>query len=122
MIKNIQKTILFISFMAVLFLFLVITSQKVEATTEQGNAFLYFPLIINGQAVPIPTVPPTQESSFSDQVVSLVNQQRVAGGCGELLNDERLQTAAYKHSEDMALNDFFSHTGSNGSSPSPWCL
>ena len=54
---------------------------------------------------------------FAAEVVRLVNEERATAGCGPLAVDARLQAAALGHSEDMALNDFFSHTGSDGSSP-----
>jgi uncharacterized protein YkwD len=51
-----------------------------------------------------------------DQVTALVNQERAAAGCGPLRTDERLRSAARGHSQDMATNDYFSHTALNGSS------
>ena len=54
---------------------------------------------------------------FAAQVVELANGHRVDAGCAPLAVDERLVAAAQGHSEDMATNDFFSHTGSDGSSP-----
>lgn len=65
-------------------------------------------------------------SDFENQVLTLVNQKRAAGAtCGgvykppvpALTLDTRLRCAARKHSKDMGLNNFFSHTGSNGSTP-----
>lgn len=45
-------------------------------------------------------------------VFDLVNQQRGLHGLGTLLADDRLRSAAFGHAEDMAVNDFFDHTGS----------
>lgn len=56
-------------------------------------------------------------SPFAAEVVALTNQHRTAAGCAPLTINGRLMAAAQLHSEDMALRDFFSHTGSNGSSP-----
>jgi uncharacterized protein YkwD len=65
-------------------------------------------------------------TSYENQVLTLVNQRRAAGAtCGgvaypkvaALTFDERLRCAARKHSKDMGVNNFFSHTGSNGSTP-----
>ncbi|MFY0522238.1 CAP domain-containing protein [Archangium gephyra] len=65
-------------------------------------------------------------TDFENQVLTLVNQKRAAGAtCGgvakspttALTLDTRLRCAARKHSKDMAVNNFFSHTGSNGSTP-----
>ena len=59
-------------------------------------------------------------------MLTLVNQKRAAGAtCGgvykppvaALTLDSRLRCAARKHSKDMGVNNFFSHTGSNGSTP-----
>jgi uncharacterized protein YkwD len=63
-------------------------------------------------------------TDFENQVLTLVNQKRAAGAtCGgvakppvpALTLDTKLRCAARKHSKDMAINNFFSHTGSNGS-------
>ena len=65
-------------------------------------------------------------SEYEAQVLVLVNQKRAAGAtCGgvayppvpALTLDERLRCAARKHSKDMSVNGFFSHTGSDGSTP-----
>ncbi|MDI1483975.1 CAP domain-containing protein [Polyangium sp. y55x31] len=65
-------------------------------------------------------------SDYEAQVLTLVNQKRAAGAsCGgvayppapALTLDERLRCAARKHSKDMGVKNFFSHTGSNGSTP-----
>ncbi|HVK66937.1 MAG TPA: CAP domain-containing protein [Polyangium sp.] len=63
---------------------------------------------------------------YEAQVLTLVNQKRAAGAsCGgvayppapPLVAEERLRCAARKHSKDMGVKNFFSHTGSNGSTP-----
>ncbi|MCY1078968.1 CAP domain-containing protein [Archangium lansingense] len=68
----------------------------------------------------------TEWTDFENQVLTLVNQKRTAGAtCGgvskpavaPLTLDTRLRCAARKHSKDMGDNNFFSHTGSNGSTP-----
>lgn len=65
-------------------------------------------------------------SDYEAQVLTLVNQKRAAGAtCGgvkyppapPLTLDDRLRCAARKHSKDMGVKNFFSHTGSNGSTP-----
>ncbi|MDY7228896.1 CAP domain-containing protein [Hyalangium rubrum] len=69
---------------------------------------------------------PAASTDFENQVLTLVNQRRAAGAtCGgvakpavpALTLDTRLRCAARKHSMDMAVNNIFSHTGSNGSTP-----
>jgi uncharacterized protein YkwD len=67
---------------------------------------------------------PAAWRSFEDQVLTLTNQRRAAGATcggtpypavGPLSPDPLLRIAARCHSLDMAENDFFSHTGSDGS-------
>lgn len=72
---------------------------------------------------PAPPPPPPRDPNSSgvaaleDEVTALTNAERAAAGCGELRTDERLREAARAHSEDMAANDYFSHTGLDGRSP-----
>jgi len=81
-----------------------------------GNIFeIYFPFIAKPASPPEPT--PTPIPGFAEQVVLLTNAERVKKGCPEVTMDERLRLSSQGHSEDMAFNDFFSHTGSDGSSP-----
>jgi len=54
-------------------------------------------------------------STYENQVVALINQERTNRGLPELVNNSSLRLAARRHSEDMACNDIFSHTGSDGS-------
>jgi uncharacterized protein YkwD len=55
------------------------------------------------------------QPSIEQQVIDLANQQRQQHGCPALVRSAQLSAAAYAHSEDMALRNLFSHTGSNGS-------
>jgi uncharacterized protein YkwD len=50
-------------------------------------------------------------------VFDLVNQERAIQGKPLLRSDSRLTAAARAHSQDMAEQNYFSHTGANGSSP-----
>lgn len=76
-----------------------------EPRQAQANAFLYLPTILR----------PGVLSGFAQQVVQITNEERSRAGCGPVTVSQQLTAAAQGHSEDMALNDFFSHTGSNGS-------
>ncbi|WP_433296132.1 CAP domain-containing protein [Actinoplanes sp. CA-030573] len=57
----------------------------------------------------------TVAAGYETEVVRLTNVQRTAHGCAALRIDDRLITAARAHSSDMIAENFFSHTGSNGS-------
>jgi len=72
-----------------------------------ASHFIYLPVVMTS----------TGMSPFASEVVALTNQHRAATGCAPLIPNAKLTAAAQLHSEDMALRDFFSHTGSNGSSP-----
>ena len=54
--------------------------------------------------------------TFAEQVIALTNQERAKAGLPPLVSDPALNVAALRHSQDMADHDFFSHTGSDGSS------
>ncbi|MAU01606.1 MAG: SCP-like extracellular [Anaerolineaceae bacterium] len=82
------------------------TPAETERPLGDGDELLYLPLILNQKLGP-----------EAQAVVDLINAERVSAGCDPLQVNIKLVAAAQGHSEDMALNDFFSHTGSNGSSP-----
>jgi uncharacterized protein YkwD len=65
----------------------------------------------------------TGNTSFEDQVLILLNQQRAAGATcsgtpypavGPLYMNANLRTAAQNHSFDMATQNYFSHTSLDG--------
>jgi uncharacterized protein YkwD len=53
--------------------------------------------------------------SFEEQVLALVNQERTKEGLQPLVLEPSLREAARTHSRNMAQQDFFSHTGADGS-------
>lgn len=77
-------------------------------------------------ATPVTTPPPTATQPPSSanltpleaEVVRLTNEFRAQNGCSVALQvSTQLTTAARAHSTDMAVNNFFDHTGSDGSQP-----
>ena len=71
-------------------------------------------------------VVPPPPSGVAADIIALVNAHRAAGATcgatghapvGSLALDASLNDAAGVHALDMATNDFFSHTGSDGKSP-----
>ncbi|MEA4910298.1 MAG: hypothetical protein GYA17_11385 [Chloroflexi bacterium] len=73
-------------------------------------------------AVTVPTsVPvscsPIGDTAFEAELLSLINQQRTAQGIPQLSMQGQLTAAARNHSNDMACNSIFDHTGSDGSTP-----
>ena len=55
-------------------------------------------------------------TKFIEQVVKLTNNERAKAGLPPLKLNNKLVNAAQDHSSDMAQDDFFSHTGADGSS------
>jgi uncharacterized protein YkwD len=54
---------------------------------------------------------------FESTLIDLINQERINNGFAPLNTQSQLSSAARSHSQDMACNNIFSHTGSDGSSP-----
>ena len=63
------------------------------------------------------TAKPPGNTSYEDQVVTLVNQERAKAGCNPLTVDSRLITAARGHSQDMATRNYFDHNTPEGVTP-----
>lgn len=77
------------------------TLNSYPATASIG----YDPLIGN-VAVP---------KSFEQSVFELTNEERLKAGLAPLTYNPQLEYSAENHSTNMALQDFFSHTGIDGS-------
>jgi hypothetical protein len=54
-------------------------------------------------------------SPFEEEAIARINQERQGLGLDPVETDLRLVEASRLHSQDMATNDFFDHTGSGGS-------
>ena len=66
---------------------------------------------------PAPRPPVRRAAPATDArsaVVAATDAERTAAGCDALRVDPRLADAAQGHAEDMAGNDYFSHTGQDG--------
>lgn len=82
----------------------------------QQGVMTYLPLALKAEVAPTePT--PVPPPDYEQQVLAIVNQIRAENGCGPLQAEVHLMAAAEGHGTDMAVNDFFSHAGSDGSSP-----
>jgi uncharacterized protein YkwD len=53
--------------------------------------------------------------SYSTRLLALINSERQKVGVAPLSINSNLTQAALSQARDMAMNDFFSHTGSDGS-------
>ena len=91
--------------LAVLLLICMTKATPINARVASSNFRVYLPLLA-GTALP----------SIEQQVLDLTNEQRQQNGCATaLVRSPQLAAAASAHSQDMALQDLFSHTGSDGS-------
>ncbi len=60
---------------------------------------------------------PPENLAFEQAVIDRHNAERANLGLPPLALSDELTQAARRHSRDMASNNFFSHTGSDGSAP-----
>lgn len=70
---------------------------------------------LNGRSEP--AAPAVAMSDYGAQVVELINRERANAGCPALTIDVTLTQVAQNHSQDMAVKDYFDHTGADGRSP-----
>ncbi|MFE1442567.1 sigma-70 family RNA polymerase sigma factor [Streptomyces sp. NPDC058739] len=64
-----------------------------------------------------PEAAPAPPSSVAGQVLALVNAERAKAGCSPVTQNSTLDTAAQRHSDDMAARGFFDHTNPDGEDP-----
>ena len=67
-------------------------------------------------ATPVDDCAATGNSAFESRLLELINAERQSQGLNAYRLQSQLQSAARRHSQDMACNGFLSHTGSDGSS------
>ncbi|MGW8557540.1 sigma-70 family RNA polymerase sigma factor [Streptomyces tubercidicus] len=67
-------------------------------------------------ASPTPT-PSATPPDLEEQATTLINQRRAQAGCGPLRIDQRLHTAAQRHSADMAARHYYEHQAPDGTGP-----
>ncbi len=65
--------------------------------------------------ISFPDCDPSVNAGFDSALLALINSERESEGLAAYESQSKLVIAARLHSTDMACNDFFSHTGSDGS-------
>ena len=88
------------------------TSEIIDANPQISNPNLIYP----GQVLTIPQ-PDSSVRSFEQEVIRLVNEQRVKNGLNPLTENWELSRVARYKSQDMVDNRYFSHTSPTYGSP-----
>ena len=88
------------------------TSEIIDANPHINNPDLIYP----GQVLTIPQ-PDSSVRSFEQEVIRLVNEQRVKNGLNPLTENWELSRVARYKSQDMVDNRYFSHTSPTYGSP-----
>lgn len=88
------------------------TSSAAPTPTETSEA----PKPTTSEAAPPPSTKAAARvaASTTEQVISLVNDQRAQAGCKPLTEESHLTTAAQDYSDDMSARNFFAHTNPEG--------
>jgi uncharacterized protein YkwD len=87
--------------------------RRIGALVTMSAAIVAGALLSASAASAATTAP--SSATLEAKVISLTNDARVKNGCGTVRTETKLTTAARAHSADMAKNNYFSHTGLNGS-------
>lgn len=80
----------------------------------QGNS--RYQLLARTRPLESTSEPISELSRIRQEILQLVNQKRQQNGLSPVTLQDNLTSAAQTHSVNMALQDFFSHTGQDGSS------
>jgi uncharacterized protein YkwD len=91
-------------------------SPAVPLPAQAANSPLYLPIVQKSCAQSFELVPP-DDLAKEQAMAAAINAERAANGLLPVALAPKLTQAARFHSRDMADKNFFSHTGSNGSSP-----
>lgn len=94
-----------------------LTTQPTQPETPQVQSSSSAPLETAPNPAPVQSSPNSAFGAFEQQVFDLTNQQRAQFGVAPLTLNLTLNDVAEKHSQDMAVNRYFSHQGRDGSQP-----
>ncbi|HUU75665.1 MAG TPA: CARDB domain-containing protein [Methanoregulaceae archaeon] len=83
---------------------------KVPESDETNNAVLSVIAVCR----PGPAAPSAMEKAVAQAIVKYTNIEREKAGLSLLTVDEKLADLAMAHSDDMRMNNFFSHDSPNG--------
>lgn len=75
------------------------------------------PVAPSGPVAPTAPDAPSGDAALAAEVVRLVNIERADAGCGPVTASAVLEQVARAHSQDMADQEYFSHTSLDGRSP-----
>ena len=92
----------------------------VTGVTKSGSTYDASKNVVTSKSITVGSTSTGSEasclSSEEAAFLKLINDYRASKGLKPLTATKSLNTAAYKHSLDMGQKNFFSHTGSDGSS------
>ncbi|MFZ5923265.1 MAG: CAP domain-containing protein [Chloroflexota bacterium] len=88
----------------------------VSSGNASGNAKVDFEAL-QITVEPSPACAVQENGDFEAEVIALFNAERAKVGAAPLAANARLAVSSQRHSNDMACNSFFDHTGSDGSAP-----
>jgi uncharacterized protein YkwD len=91
--------------------------QQYDNDAIPTGGFAFDNIVVGSQATPPGPGSDNNLLAQERELLTLINQQRAQNGLAPLRTSDALCRAARGHSNDMAQNNFFSHTGSDGSSP-----
>lgn len=78
--------------------------QQMQGSTAEQPHSVYLPIVYSHSMDPV-----------EREVLDLVNIERAKAGCAPVRFNLALRNAAFLHSKEMADNNYFSHSGLNGS-------
>ncbi|MEM9774023.1 MAG: CAP domain-containing protein [Chloroflexota bacterium] len=94
-------------------------SNRAIRVSEEQQSVLNFEATFLIYVPSVKTAAEEEDVSFMSEeeatVLDLVNSERENAGCGPLEANPFLRSAAFLHSQDMAVNRYFDHTALDGS-------
>jgi uncharacterized protein YkwD len=96
------------------------TAQAIQTAMAEVPTFSPLPTLLPTLVPTRPPLPAVNEE-FERQAIILINQQRGANGCSVVLRySPELTAAARRHTIDMATNNRYELTGSDGTNVTTW--
>ena len=108
-------TVIFIVLIGLLFFLPNLLNGNLISQNQQSTTIQTSNLEGAGASITVTDIYP--QGSLENMILQKINQERTSRGLGALTENIKLDTAARRHSEDMAIRNFFDHTNPDGIGP-----
>lgn len=113
--KTIIAALVIVAVIGLLFILPYVLNNNLISQVKQTTHTQVSNVVGTGTSIIVTAAYP--QGSLENMILQKINQERANRGIPPLLENIKLDTAARRHCEDMAIRNFFDHTNPDGDGP-----